>query len=179
MLAKFERVSNMAEALEITGLEELRELLSEDRLRRTTKRYLTVIESKAAQPVIDAMKAAVPDESGKGTGHMADTIGRKSRWRSSADGEQLQVKIGPGTEPYPRGKAADIIAFFLEFGANTRLGKTISGVVRSHRRRTAASHEQDTIPATHFLYGAWQSSKDACFAAFNEAARELVERFKN
>ena len=130
-------------------------------------------------PVIEAMKAAVPDESGKGTGHMAETIGSKSKWLTSADGEQLQMKIGPGTAPYPQGKAADIIAFFLEFGANTRLGKNISGRVRSHKRKTEKQHVQDNIPALHFLYGAWMSSKDACLAAFIEAGQNLVERFKD
>ncbi len=166
-------------AIEITGLAELQEVLSEDRLRRTTKRYLTNIEKLAAVPVIEAMKAAVPDESGKGTGHMAETIGSKSKWLTSADGEQLQMKIGPGTAPYPQGKAADIIAFFLEFGANTRLGKNISGRVRSHKRKTEKQHVQDNIPALHFLYGAWMSSKDACLAAFIEAGQNLVERFKD
>jgi hypothetical protein len=166
-------------AIEIEGLKELQELLSEDRLRRTTKRYLTMIEKKAAAPVIEAMKAAVPDESGKGTGHMAETIGSKSKWQTSAGGEQLSMKIGPGTEAYPRGKAADIIAFFLEFGANTRLGKRISGMVRSHKRKTEAQHQLDNIPAKHFLYGAWMSSKDACLAAFVEAGQNLVDRFKD
>ena len=165
-------------AIEITGLEELKELLSEDRLRRTTKRYLTAIEKVAAAPVIEAMKAAVPNESGKGTGFMASTIGSKSRWRSSADGEQLIMKIGPGTAPYPKGKAADIIAFFLEFGANTRLGKNITGMGRTHKRKTEAQHMLDNIPAKHFLYQAWMSSKDACLAAFVEAGQNLVERFK-
>jgi hypothetical protein len=109
---------------------------------------------------------------------MADTIGSKSKWRSSAAGEQLAMKIGPGTEPYPKGKAADIIAFFLEFGANTRLGQRISGLVRAHRRKTSMMHDKDNISAKHFLYGAWNSSKDACLAAFVDAGRELVNRFK-
>jgi len=162
----------------IEGLAELKELLSEDRLRRTTKRYLVSVEKAAAKPVIAAMKAAVPNDSGKGTGHMADTIGSKSKWRSSAAGEQLAMKIGPGTEPYPKGKAADIIAFFLEFGANTRLGQRISGLVRAHKRKTSMMHDKDNISAKHFLYGAWNSSKDACLAAFVDAGRELVNRFK-
>lgn len=172
-------MADESNAIEIEGLKELQELLSEDRLRRTTKRYLTAIEKKAAAPVISAMKAAVPDESGFGTGHMAETIGSKSKWRTSAAGEQLMMKIGPGTEPYPRGKPADIIAFFLEFGANTRLGKNISGLVRSHKRKTEAQHMQDNIPAHHFLYRAWMSSKDACLQAFVEAGQDLVERFKD
>ena len=154
-------------------------LLSETNLRRTAKRYLTNIERKATAPVISAMKSGVPDESGKGTGHMADTIGSKSKWRSSADGEQLQMKIGPGTQPYPKGKAADIIAFFLEFGANTRLGQRISGLVRAHKRKTSMMHDKDNISAKHFLYGAWNSSKDACLAAFVDAGKELIARFKD
>ncbi len=162
----------------IEGLAELKELLSEDRLRRTTKRYLVSVEKAAAKPVIAAMKAAVPNDSGKGTGHMADTIGSKSKWRSSAAGEQLAMKIGPGTEPYPKGKAADIIAFFLEFGANTRLGQRISGLVRAHKRKTSMMHDKDNIPAKHFLYAAWNSSKDECLAAFIDAGKELVARFK-
>jgi hypothetical protein len=165
----------------IEGLAELKELLSEDRLRRTTKRYLVSVEKAAAKPVISAMKAAVPNDSGKGTGHMADTIGSKSKWRSSAAGEQLQMKIGPGTQPYPgkHGKAADIVAFFLEFGSNTRLGQRISGLVRVHKRKTSMMHDKDNIPAKHFLYAAWNSSKDACLAAFVDAGRELVDRFKD
>src|ERR1039458_8974098 len=130
----------------VEGLEELNTLLSETNLRRTAKRYLTNIEKKAAAPVIAAMKASCP----KNTGHMEDTIGSKTKWKSSADGEQLTIKIGPGTEPYPKGKPADIIAFFLEFGCNTRLGQRISGLMRKRTRKT--SHEQDNIPARHFLY---------------------------
>jgi hypothetical protein len=162
----------------IEGLTELKELLSEDRLRRTTKRYLVSVEKAAAKPVIAAMKVDVPNDSGKGTGHMADTIGSKSKWRSSAAGEQLAMKIGPGTAPYPKGKAADIVAFFLEFGSNTRLGQRISGLVRVHKRKTSMMHDKDNIPAKHFLYGAWNSSKDACLAAFVDAGKELVDRFK-
>jgi hypothetical protein len=160
-------------AIEIEGLQELQELLSEDRLRRTTKRYLTNIEKLAAAPVIDAMRSSCPDD----TGHMKETIGSKSKWRTSADGEQLNMKIGPGTAPYPRGKAADIIAFFLEFGANTRLGRLL--VPRSHQRKTDEQHTKDTIAARHFLYQAWLSSKDACLAAFVDAGQNLVERFKD
>ena len=167
--------------IQIEGLEELSTLLSETNLRRTAKRYLTNIEKKAAAPVISAMKSGVPDESGKGTGNMADTIGNKSKWRSSADGEQLQMKIGPGTQPYPgkHGKAADIIAFFLEFGANTRLAQRISGLARLHKRKTVMMHDKDNISAKHFLYAAWNSSKDACLAAFIDAGKELVDRFKD
>src|ERR1019366_5360951 len=110
----------------VEGLEELNTLLSEDRLRRTTKRFLTNIEKRAAAPVIAAMKASCP----KNTGHMEDTIGSKTKWKSSADGEQLTIKIGPGTAPYPKGKPADIIAFFLEFGSNTRLGQRLSSAIR-------------------------------------------------
>src|ERR1019366_2869417 len=112
--------------IKVEGLEELNTLLSETNLRRTAKRYLTNIEKKAAAPVIAAMKASCP----KNTGHMEDTIGSKTKWKSSADGEQLTIKIGPGTEPYPKGKPADIIAFFLEFGSNTRLGQRLSSAIR-------------------------------------------------
>src|ERR1017187_2113045 len=161
--------------IKIEGLEELNALLSETNIRRTAKRYLTNIEKKAAAPVIAAMKASCP----KNTGHMEDTIGSKTKWKSSADGEQLTIKIGPGTEPYPndkRGLGADIIAFFLEFGSNTRLGQRISGLMRKHVRKTG--HEQDNIPARHFLYSAWQGSRDACLAAFIDGGKDLVERFK-
>ena len=158
----------------VEGLEELNTLLSETNLRRTAKRYLTNIEKKAAAPVIAAMKASCP----KNTGHMEDTIGSKTKWKSSADGEQLTIKIGPGTEPYPKGKPADIIAFFLEFGSNTRLGQRLSSAIRSRKRKTAEQHMQDNIPARHFLYSAWQSSKDAALQAFIDAGRDLCDRFK-
>jgi HK97 gp10 family phage protein len=174
--------------IHVEGLDELVKLL-EEQTPRAADRYLRACGKAAAEPVVVAMKANVPNTRGKGTGFMAEHIGSTARISRKGGGQQLTVKVGPDITPYPNGGTlVSMVARFLELGANTRLGKTTSVMVggvlaklnlRKHVRKNAFQRAEDNIPAMHFLAEAWSQSKAVAAQAFFDKKDELIEKFKD
>lgn len=85
---------------EITGLDELEEALTSGS-KRAVKKFLRMVEMKAAKPLVESAKEFAPYD----TGHLEADIHRESVMSEGA----LTVRVGPGKDTF--------YGQFQEFGA--------------------------------------------------------------
>jgi HK97 gp10 family phage protein len=90
--------------IELSGLSEVSEMLSNLTSARVAKGYLTRPAKKAGQVVIDALAKSAPEA----TGALADHMEMQSRF----EGSELHCKIGPTKSVY--------WGIFSEFGTQTQ-----------------------------------------------------------
>lgn len=80
----------MGETIEIEGIKELSDLLTE-LAPRAAKRYLSNCAEPAAQVVLDAMAETVP----VGIGILEEELGWQKKWGKDGDQSTMTISIGP------------------------------------------------------------------------------------
>ncbi len=168
----------MAEEYTIEGINEVLEKLNEAHLSKVSDEFCQEVGQNVPEPILDAMQSDCPVE----TGELRDSFVAEA---TELKGEGVVVRIGPNVAIHQKSKLPNfILAGIFEWGGRvgnwiraengTRLGK------RSHKRRSAKSHEeQDTIPATMFMTQAWQrTARQTLDTIIDAAKKNLLESFE-
>ena|ERR1700674_3087660 len=158
--------------LEVTGLSELKDALENLTPRKIRSLMGSVMEA-GATPMAEAVKANCPDAEGT-LRESVEVHVRKSRGEDS-----YVASISFNDQPHPgstfaggRPASNSAVALMFEFGART--GLTLRS--RSSRKKTAAEHGADTIPAEHFVQRAFTATAQQALDAMSEKASEIVAK---
>jgi len=157
---------------EVTGLSELKDALTNLTPRKVRALMGDVMEA-GAEPIAEAIRANAPDNEGT----LRDAVVIRVRKARGEDSYTAQIGFNDEQHPgstFAGGRPASNanVALMFEFGART--GLALRG--GSRRKKTAAEHNADTIPATHFTQRAFEATAQKALDAMSEAAAAIVAK---
>ncbi len=159
--------------LNVTGLSELQTALT-DLVPRKVRSLMDELLRAGAEPIKAAIAANCPDDEGA----LCDALVISVRKTRGAD--EFTAQIGFNDEPHPgstfaggRPASNSFIALCFEFGART--GLTLRSD-RSRKKKGAAEHAADSIPALHFTARAFTEAAQPALDAMTAKAAEIIAK---